>query len=346
MSMVDADALFANLRLPIIDVRSPGEYQRGHIPEALSVPLFDDAERAEVGLLYKRGGREIAMKRGFELAASKIDLLFREIERIVSNSRFVVHCWRGGMRSRGVTWLCADCGLDPVMLRGGYKAFRNYTHDCFEQRRRILLLAGPTGAGKTQLLHSLRDAGEQVIDLEALACHRGSVFGAVPGQRQPTVEQFENELFLHWHALDPEKPVWIEGESQVIGKVALPLAIWKQMSQAPMVYVDAQREARIGYLVDQYGDMPPGELASATRRLSKRLGGARLNSALEAIGRSDWWELCGILLEYYDKSYAKSLQKRPPGRIQRLFLASPGESAAVEKLVTLGRDIELTRGEV
>ena len=340
MSMVDAEDLFANRGLPVIDVRSPGEFQRGHIPGAFSVPLFDDAERAEVGLIYKRSGRKNAMERGFELAVSKIDLLFREIEKIVSNSRFVVHCWRGGMRSRGVAWLCADCGLDPVLLRGGYQAFRRYAHDCFQQRREVILLAGPTGAGKTRLLQSLRDVGEQVIDLEALACHHGSVFGAIPGKRQPTVEQFENDLFLLWHALDPGKPVWIEGESQVIGEVVLPQAFWEQMSQARMIYVDAQREARIGFLIDQYGDMPPSELASATQRLKKRLGGTRLKSALEAIERSDWWTLCGILLEYYDKSYDKALQKRPHGRLQRLVLSSPGESAAVEKLISLGRGLE------
>ena len=339
MSMVDVDELFSSLGLPVIDVRSPSEFRRGHIPGAFSVPLFDDVERAEVGTLYKHSGRKDAMERGFELAASKVDFLFSEIEKVVSKSRFIVHCWRGGMRSRGVAWLCADCGLDPVLLQGGYQAFRRYAHGCFEQRREIILLAGPTGAGKTRLLQCLRDIGEQVIDLEALACHRGSVFGAMPGQTQPTVEQFENDLFLQWHAIDPGKPVWIEGESQVIGDVVLPQAFWGQMSQAPMIYVDADREDRIGFLIDHYGDLPQNELTAATQRLKKRLGGVRLKAALEAIDRSDWRTLCRILLEYYDKSYEKALRKRPQDRVLRLNLSTPGESAAVTKLVALGREL-------
>lgn len=338
MSMVDVEEFLSSSGLPVIDVRSPGEFHRGHIHGAFSVPLFDDGERAEIGLLYKVNGRTKATQRGIEFVSSKIEPLFREIERAVSTSRFIVHCWRGGMRSRGVAWLCAECGLDPILLQGGYKAYRRHAQSFFEQPRKIILLAGPTGVGKTLLLQSLRNFGEQVIDLEALACHRGSVFGAIPDQRQPTVEQFENDLFVQWSDLDPGKPVWIEGESRTIGDVVIPQAVWQQMSQAPMVYVDAEREARIGFLIDQYGDLPPSELASAAQRLRKRLGGARLKAALAAIDQSDWRALCRILLEYYDKPFEKALQKRPQESVQRLLLSSPGESAAINKLVAFGQD--------
>ncbi len=339
MSTVNVEEVLSSRELPIIDVRSPGEFQKGHISGARNVPLFDDAERAEIGVLYKHQGRDPAVRRGIEIASAKVDGLFDDIKAAAMGARFIVHCWRGGMRSRAVAWLCADCGLDPVVLEGGYKAFRREAHNCFAQPKQVILLAGPTGTGKTRLLQSLRDAGQQVIDLEGLAGHRGSVFGGVPGVRQPTVEQFENDLFLQWRTLDPFEPVWIEGESQRIGKVLIPRAIWQQMSQAPVVHVNANRGDRIDFLIDEYGDLPADELSAAAERIRKRLGGLRTQTALDAILREDWPAFCDTMLEYYDKYYAKALQKRPPQSVQRVDLGKPGDPGSVGELVAVARQL-------
>jgi tRNA 2-selenouridine synthase len=337
--VIDADTFLASHRLPTIDVRSPGEFGRGHIPSANNVPLLDDAEREEIGIIYKNVGSQSAIARGRELVGFKIDHLVDTVKAIVSGPDFVVHCWRGGMRSESFAGLLEQYGFRPRLLQGGYKAYRRAAHCSFAQPRRIIILSGHSGAGKTRLLHALQAACEQVIDLEGLACHRGSVFGGINQPPQPTVEQFENDLFLQWRDLDPSKPVWIEGESQSIGKVFIPQPVWEQMSAAPAIFVDVQREQRVELLVEEYGDLPVDELALAMERISKRLGGARLRAALEALQRKDVHTVAELALEYYDKAYSNSLQKSPRELVINVPLSSPGQSDAVTALCQLGNGI-------
>ena len=335
MTTVNVNQLLGESDLPVVDVRSPSEFRRGHIRGAVSIPLFDDSERAEIGTLYKQVGRAQAVDRGLEIASAKSDWLIRNLRDVAPKSEFVLHCWRGGMRSRGVAWLCADCGLNPKLLQGGYKAFRQAVHRSFSEPRRVIVLAGQTGTGKTQLLQHLRARGQQVIDLEALANHRGSVFGGIGRTPQPTVEQFENDLFCQWRELDSSKPVWIEGESQAIGTVNIPQPVWQQMSAAPTIFVDADRESRIDFLLDEYAGLESVDLASAAQRIKKRLGGARLSAALQAIDGNDRRTFASIVLEYYDKSYSQSLLKRPRDAVTRFQLSVPGDAAAVTELVAL-----------
>ena len=334
-SFLEVEQILDSPDLPLIDVRSPSEFVRGHIPGATSVPLFADAERAEVGTLYKQVGRERAIARGLEIATAKANQLVQQVREVAQQSEFVVHCWRGGMRSRGVAWLCADCGMRPAVLEGGYKSFRRAAHQSFQIPQQIMLLAGQTGAGKTRLLHHLKAAGQQVIDLEALACHRGSVFGGIARQLQPTVEQFENDLLMDWRRLDPAKPVWIEGESQAIGNVNIPRPVWQQMSSATMIFVEVDRDQRLDFLIQDYGDLPASDLAAAIQRLKKRLGGARLKEALDAIDRNDRRTFASIALDYYDKTYLKALNKRSPDTVIRLPLADAGDPAAVNTLIAM-----------
>lgn len=337
--VIDADTFLESHRLPIIDVRSPGEFEHGHIPNAYNVPLLSDAERAEVGTIYKNVGAESAVTRGRELVLVKTDQLIDSVKAIVSGSEFLVHCWRGGMRSEGFAGLLEQHGFRPRLLQGGYKAYRQAVHRSFAETRRIIILGGHSGAGKTQLLDRLRSAGQQAIDLEGLARHRGSVFGGISQPSQPTAEQFENDLFLEWRDLDPVKPVWIEGESQSIGRVIIPMPVWKQMSAAPAIVVQVDREQRVEFLVNEYGGLPVEELAGAIEKIKKRLGGARLRDALEALQRKDVSTFAGIALDYYDKAYTSSLNKNLHQAVVNLPLTSPGQSDAVGKLCQLANDL-------
>lgn len=337
---VDVPWLLDHPDTSVVDVRSPGEYAQGHIPGAISVPLFTDEERAIVGTLYKQQGRTIAIERGLEFATKKADTLANAISDAAGDSTFVIHCWRGGMRSRGMARLCDQRNLKPKLLNGGYKAFRQSVLKSFEQHRFIILLAGKTGTGKTILLKKLSDAGEQTIDLEGLAVHRGSVFGAIPGRQQPTTEQFENQLFPQWQQLNPQRPVWIEGENQAIGRVHVPQHLFKQMVAAPIALVEADRESRIKFLLEDYETVSKEYLIEAVQRLKKRLGGLRLQQAIDAIQTGNRHEFANLTLDYYDKSYGKALQHRNPDEIHTVSMQQPADPQAVAPLVKLAKSLE------
>ncbi|HLG04366.1 MAG TPA: tRNA 2-selenouridine(34) synthase MnmH, partial [Bacteroidia bacterium] len=196
--------------LPVIDVRSPGEFAHGHIPGAINLPLFSDEERAKVGTVYKKDGREQAILLGFELVGPKMADFSRKGMELAVAKRILVHCWRGGMRSGVVAWVFETVGLEVFTLQKGYKAYRNFVLKEFEKPLNLRIVGGETGTGKTEILHALRKKGEQVIDLEAIAAHRGSAFGALGQPAQPTSEQFENDLHHAISELDPAKIIWIE----------------------------------------------------------------------------------------------------------------------------------------
>jgi tRNA 2-selenouridine synthase len=318
---------------PVIDVRAPREFARGHIPGAVNVPIFDDAERNEIGKIYKSSGQSPAIDRGIELAKMRADSLVTQVRKLVGNdSKLIVHCWRGGMRSAGLAWLLEDGDLQPKVLRGGYKAFRRAAHDSFAQPQRVMVLAGLTGSGKTSLLYHLKEAGEQMIDLEGLARHSGSSFGGLGRLPQPSGEQFENELFVQWRAMDPNRPLWIEGESRNIGRIQIPQSIWDQMSAAPMVFLEVDLEQRVKFLVSGYSHLPAKELRSSIQQIHKRLGGLRLKRALEALDQGDFANFARQALAYYDKSYLHGLAKRVPDSVIRIPLCYAGDAAAVERL--------------
>ena len=319
--------------LPVIDVRAPREFARGHIPGAFNVPIFDDAEREEIGKLYKSAGQSPAIARGIELAQARADSLVTQVRELVNDqSEFIVHCWRGGMRSAGFAWLFENDDLQAKVLEGGYKAFRRAAHIAFAQPRRIIVLAGLTGSGKTNLLHHLNKAGDQVIDLEGLARHRGSSFGGLGQPPQPTGEAFENELFLRWHRMDPNRPLWIEGESRFIGRIQIPQPIWDQMSAAPMIFVEVDLDRRVEFLVADYSHLPTDELRSAIQQIAKRLGGLRLKQALASLEENDFGDFARQALAYYDKTYLDTLAKRAPDTVIRVPLCYAGDPAAVDRL--------------
>lgn len=328
---------------PTIDVRSPGEFAAGHIPGAVNIPLFSDAERADVGIAYKNRGRNHAIGLGLRLVGVKADALLQSLSRFKEGENVYVHCWRGGMRSEAFNWLACRTGLVATRIVGGYKAFRRAAHESFAEPLQIVILSGYTGVGKTAILQDLQAAGEQVIDLESLACHRGSAFGGIGQPVQPTVEQFENELFKCWRLLDPNRPVWLEDESQSIGKVNLPLSLWKQMRAAPGIFAEADRQSRIELLVREYGDLPANALGDAIGRVKKRLGGLRYQQAMAALEENQIAEFADIALSYYDDAYTTASEKRPRGNLVKFTLARAGVAKPLVDLRELGYELVKTR---
>lgn len=299
---------------PVLDVRSPGEYKHAHIPGACSLPLFTDEERKIVGTAYKQENREQAIKLGLDFFGVKMRKMVEEVEQLSSNSKTVlVHCWRGGMRSAGVAWLLDLYGFKVFTLAGGYKKYRNYVLDTFRLPFQFNILGGYTGSGKTELLKTLKERGEKVIDLEGIANHKGSAFGNIGMPPQPGQEMFENLLSKELRkslVSQPESPVWLEDESQRIGLVNIPGELWKTMRQSPVYFLDIPFEERLKHIVQEYGQLDPEKLADAIGRISQKLGNLNAKTAILLLNEGKITESFDILLKYYDKHYFKSLHNR------------------------------------
>lgn len=307
---------------PLFDVRSPGEYQSGHIPGALSLPLFSDEERAEVGTLYKQEGPRPAFLRGLEIIGPKMRPMVEEVLEKAPEGKVLVHCWRGGNRSGATGRLLAMAGLQVGVLDGGYKAYRRYAHQqMVQQLPPLLILAGPTGSGKTPILKELQKQGEQIIDLEGLAHHKGSAFGWIEEAPQETNEQFENNIFEVYRKLDSSRPVWLEDESRGIGLNFIPESLWGRMKVAPRIYLELPQQVRQEYLIKTYGEYPLSDLRASFERIRKRLGGQHLKRALQAIEERDAETAVRIALRYYDKAYRHSLGRREEAEVHTLPFA-------------------------
>jgi tRNA 2-selenouridine synthase len=298
------------VNIPIADVRTPLEYSRGHIPGATLFPLFSNEERAEVGKLYALYGHERAIERGYELAGQKLKYYLNEAFKLASGSRLAIYCWRGGMRSASIAWLLGFAGFRIHILDGGYRAYRRYCRTSFSKSARIIIVGGYTGSGKTEILHSLEKRGEQVINLEALSHHKGSAFGWIGENSQPSQEQFENNLADQWQKLDLSKNIWIEDESINIGRIQVPRPIFTQMELAPVIIIETEKKQRIQRLVKDYQWGTKEDLILVFNRISKRIGSSNSKQAIEAIEKNELQFAAEIALVYYDKTYAELLKKR------------------------------------
>ncbi len=297
--------------IPILDVRSPAEYQSGHIPRAHNLPLFSNEERAQVGTLYKQTGRYEALLQGLDIVGPKMRNLVETASELAVDRQVLVHCWRGGMRSESVAWLLNTAGLQAHTLVDGYKAYRRAVLEIYQNPLPILIVGGATGSGKTEILQELKQQGEQVIDLEKLANHRGSAFGGIGQKMQPSSEQFQNSLFAVWRSLDLSRTIWVEDESFSIGGVQLPHEFWEHMKQAPVVVVEVPRALRVQRLVRDYGHLDLVKLAEAIQTIERRLGGLRTQQALQALEENRLADVADLLLEYYDGSYQRNLERKP-----------------------------------
>jgi len=302
---------------PIIDVRTPSEFAQGHIPGAFNIPLFSDEERATIGILYKQKGKEAAVLEGLALVGPHLKSFAEQIHALARAKKvdtLLVHCWRGGMRSASFAWLVQFSGYKVHTLEDGYKAYRFHVRSCWDRPYKLMVLSGPTGSGKTELLRDLQAHGEQVVDLELLANHKGSVFGGLgaSGQAatQPTQEQFENRLAASLTLLASDKTTMIEDESRKIGKLFIPDALWQQMQQAPIVAVKRSFDERLHRLVDEYGAIATSDMVAAVSRLEKHLGGLRTKQIIEMLQEGTKYAAAQELLTYYDSCYAYSFAKR------------------------------------
>ncbi|HUR65994.1 MAG TPA: tRNA 2-selenouridine(34) synthase MnmH [Chitinophagaceae bacterium] len=336
---------------PVIDVRSPGEYNHAHIPGAHSLPLFTDEERKVVGTTYKQQSREAAIKIGLDYFGPKMRPMVEEAERLIGNKQsamgksaasgealpiahcILVYCWRGGMRSGAVSWLLNIYGFKVYTLVGGYKKFRNYVLDTFSLPFDLNVLGGYTGSGKTETLKTLKEKGEPVIDLEAIANHKGSAFGSIGMPKQPTQEMFENLLAMElrksignpstvaqeqWAMEKPSdspftihpSPVWLEDESQRIGLVNIPKELWNKMRRSILYFLDIPFEERLNHITGEYGCLEKQKLIEAIERIREKLGGLNAKMAIQLLEEGNTLESFRILLNYYDKFYLKALHNR------------------------------------
>ncbi|MGZ3752369.1 MAG: tRNA 2-selenouridine(34) synthase MnmH [Mucilaginibacter sp.] len=304
--------------IPVVDVRTPAEFAHGHVVGAYNIPLFSDDERVQVGTTYKQQGREQAILLGFDLTGAKWSGFIKQALEIAPGKKIALHCWRGGMRSGAMAWALNLYGFDVYLLEGGYKKYRRWVLDQFDQKYNLLILGGMTGSGKTQILHQMRESGEQIIDLEDLAQHQGSSYGTMNKLVQPSQEQFENDLATQLYQANNEKPIWLEDESITIGKRFIPNGLWNQMRVSQVIAVKVPLEARVEFLVSEYGKLAKDFLIECTERIWKRLGPEQTKNALQAINEDRMADFIKIVLVYYDKTYRAGLSKRPSGSTHEL----------------------------
>lgn len=320
-------------RLPLVDVRSPGEFAKGHIPGALNLPLFSDAERAEVGTIYKTKGDKEAVVLGLGHAGPKLGGLARALAALAAQGRLALYCSRGGMRSASVAWLCSLLGIEATVLAGGYKAYRRWVLASFAEARHYLILGGNTGSGKTAFLKNMARHGAQVVDIEGLARHRGSAFGALPDGGQPSAEHFENLLAAALGQCDRKRPVWLEDECENLGAVNLPKTFFTRLRDAPLYVLDVPRDVRLTRVLAEYGAIPAAILGEDIDRIKKRLGGLEHKRAHACLAQGDLPGLASILLDYYDRAYAKQAKRRPP-----VAVLTETDDAAAIFLARLGNE--------
>ena len=294
---------------PVVDVRSPGEFSDGHIPGAINIPIFNNEERAIVGTIYKSKGRLPAIEKGLEIVSPKMTGFARQASSLAKGNQLLVHCWRGGMRSESMAWLFERLDIKCFILQGGYKSYRNYLLEITGNIPHLIVIEGYTGSGKTEILQALAKLGEQVIDLEKHANHKGSVFGGIEQEPQPTTQQFQNELLDIIVDFDLSKRVWIEGESQTVGRVFLPDPLWNRMNEAHNFEIFVPREARIKRLVAEYGTLSEELMENAIISIAKRLGDLKMREILSLYRGKKLDNVADKLLEYYDRTYQYSRDK-------------------------------------
>jgi tRNA 2-selenouridine synthase len=311
-----------------IDVRSPSEFALDHVPSAVNHPVLDDAQREHIGAMYA-GSPFAARKLGAALVARNIATMLETafVER-PREWRPLVYCWRGGQRSRSLTLVLNEVGWKAVQLEGGYRAYRRYVVAELASRPwrfAFVVVCGLTGSGKSRLIGALRAAGEQTLDLEGIARHRGSTLGDLPDDAQPSQKWFESQLADALSALDPARPVYVESESRRIGSVQMPDALLARMRDGRVVRIETPLARRVALLKEEYAHFlaTPGLLAERLQRLTELHGKAVTARWGAMASAGDWDALIGELLAaHYDPIYSRSLDRNFPTARQALRVAA------------------------
>ena len=332
----------------IIDVRSPSEFAEDHVPGAISLPVMDDAERAQGGTIYVQDSRFRARRIGAALVARNVA---HHLETALADKpggfRPLIYCWRGGQRSGAMATILSQVGWRTAVLAGGYKTYRRSVKTRLYDEApalRLLLLAGRTGSGKTEILGRLAARGVQVLDLEALAGHRGSVFGGHAGRPQPSQKMFESRLLTALDALDASRPIVVEAEASKVGDRMVPPALWKAMAAAPRLQLSAPLPDRARYLAGHYADVVQDRAAfdAALARLPVYPGRKALAAWRALADAGDLEALAADLIAgHYDPAYDRSSRKdaRPLlGAVELTGLDEPAQEAVADQIAALMAD--------
>ncbi|GAB1545413.1 tRNA 2-selenouridine(34) synthase MnmH [Scytonema sp. NUACC21] len=322
----------------IIDVRSPSEYGEDRIPSAINLPVLNDAERAQVGTIYKQDSPFTARKIGAALVANNISHhLTQHFAAKGKDYHPLVYCWRGGQRSNSIASVLTQIGWRVTVVEGGYKTYRAYVREQLEklpEKFTYKILCGLTGSGKTHILQRMRlNPDAQVLDLEALAKHRGSLLGEEwDGQAspQPSQKYFESLLLQQLQSFNPNQTVWVESESNKIGQVYLPQSLWEKMKQASCVEIQIPLAARVQYLLQEYPHMTthPYILKAKLEKLKSRYGKEKLREWYRLIDAEKWETFVENMLDFhYDPTYRKSMQRDFIKVEQTLFIPDLSNSS-------------------
>ena len=328
----------------VIDVRSPAEFAHDHVPEAINLPVLDDGQRAEVGTEYVQGSKFLARRTGAAMVARNIAA---HLEGALGTRdgafKPLVYCWRGGQRSGAMVTVMDQVGWPVTVVEGGYQTWRRTVVAALYETpfpQEVVLLDGPTGSGKTPMLARLADRGMQTLDLEALAGHRGSLFGAMPGG-QPSQKLFETRLFAALEALDPDRPLVVEAESSRIGARSIPPGLWAAMGRGRVIELAAPVAARTAHIVEVYADIAadPAALDTALSRLPRHHAKATVAEWRAMAARGEIAALVQALIEdHYDPAYSRSADRPVLGVVPLQALSGADLDRAADEVARRLRD--------